>query len=230
VTWGFAPGGGPVMASTSRWVASATAALAALGVLAVVHAVAACGGGAVRPSHRSAEPHGERLGASRRTGSGSVAFVRGLSTDPESGSSRPDGLGVVTGLLTGHVRIVAARFAHGPDSVQWLGPGRLLVQNSARGVSDRAVVFSARSDGLAALPGLGIRAGGGVVIVAPDQQTVATDPFRTVSCGPGAVVTGCSRPGGVVFVTHADGTARHRVATGLLRGWTPTGDWSCSTA
>jgi len=186
----------------------------------IVLVVAGCGGGAPRSLQRPAGSASARLGASGPLGSGSVAFVRGLSTDPDR-SSHPDGLGVATGLLTGHVRIVRAPFAHGPGSVQWLSPGRLLVQDSGSG--NRAVVFSARSNGLTALSGLGIRAGGGVVMVAPDRQTVATEPFRSVSCGPGAVVVGCYAPGRAVFVAHADGSARRRVASGLLRGWTPDG-------
>ncbi len=41
--------------------------------------------------------------------------MRGLTTDPDR-SSHPDGLGVATGLLTGHVRIVRAPFArHYPE-------------------------------------------------------------------------------------------------------------------
>ena len=210
-----------VFASTLRLaVTDCEAFVIAASVLLVVLVVAGCGGGAARSLHRPAGSAGARLGASDRLGSGSVAFVRGLSTDPD-GSSHPDGLGVATGLFTGHVRIVQAAFARGPGSVQWLGPGRLLVQDSGKG--NRAVVFSARSDGLTALPSLGIRAGGGVVMVAPDQQTVATEPFRSVSCGPGAVVVGCYTLGRLVFVNHADGSARRRVASGLLRGWTPDG-------
>lgn len=187
----------------------------------VVLAVAACGGGS--RAHRDFERHGKAVSTgSAVAGRGAVAFIAGLSTDPD-GSSHPIGLGVATKLTSGRLHVVRKAFRGGPYSVDWLSAGRLVVQSNY-GVKGRpAALVAAHLDGLTALPVPPLRAGDSAFAWSPDRQLIATEPSKVVSCGPGAVVTGCTTAGHEVFVQRADGSDRRRIAHGLLAGWTPDG-------
>ena len=197
------------------------------GLSAVVVACAAlvlvgCGG-SNSPQHltvRGDTPPAPTLSAAR---GGAVAFVLGGSTDPEDAVSHPSGVGVATGLLDGPLRVSEARFSGGVASVGWLSSRRVIAATSTGPDGVPARVFAVREGQLAATSAAPLRAGESTFAWSARGAIVATEPVRTVSCGPGAVVHGCYTSGGAVLIERADGSDRHVVARGALRGWTPGG-------
>jgi len=196
------------------------------GVALAVLAVTACGGG----SHHAARGHGSAVQRAsspargvERHREGGVAFIIGASTDPY-GDSHPRGFGVASGLTGGRLRSVEVSARRGPFAVTWLGIGRLVLSESFDAQHPPAAPYAYGGGRLVRLGGTPLRPGEDTYAWSPNRKLIATQPWMRVSCGPGAVA-GCvsTAPGHTIFVERADGSDRHRVARGLLSGWTPNG-------
>lgn len=176
------------------------------GAAVVVLGLSACGGGSDRPAE------------------GGVAFVIGASTDPY-GSSHPRGFGVATGLLGGRLHSATERVPPTPPQITWLGRNRLVVGNGNWFLkSSPATLFVFRGGRLERLRAPSLRPDENTFAWSPNRKLIAAQPWLRVSCGPEARPgLLCTTSGRAVFVERSDGSDRHRVARGLLRGWTPDG-------
>jgi dipeptidyl aminopeptidase/acylaminoacyl peptidase len=178
----------------------------ALGIVLAALAVAACGSASNRPIN------------------GGVAYLIGYSTDPY-GSSDPRGFGVATGITESPLRRTEATSPRAPSEIAWLG-GRRLVVRSGAGLSGRppAALFEVGDGRLERLDGPELRPEERTFAWSPDRKLLATQPWVPGGCEPGTLPQNCGiTPGRDVYVQRSDGSHRRRVASGLLRGWTPDG-------
>lgn len=195
---------------------------APLGTIAAMLTLAACGGS---PHHQRGSPGSATspitavVRAVVRHPAGGIAFIIGASTDPY-GNSQPKGLGVVTGATAGRLRTVDQRIRRGPYGLAWLATGKLVVSENEGVQGPPAALYGFGDSRLVALGRPPLRPGDAIFAWSPNRRLIAIQPWMRVSCGPGAV-PGCVgiAPGDTILVERADGSDRHRVARGQLRGW-----------
>jgi dipeptidyl aminopeptidase/acylaminoacyl peptidase len=163
-------------------------------------------------------------GAPHASTSGGIAYVVGYSTDPY-GNSKPKGFGVATGLIESRAEEDTSGTAEAPSGISWLGRDRVVV-DFGNGLlkASPAAVFAFRDGRLERLGPPPLHPDENTFAWSPDRRLIATQPWLRLSCGAGArpgLV--CTRVGRTIFIERNDGTARHALARGLLKGWTPSG-------
>jgi Tol biopolymer transport system component len=150
-----------------------------------------------------------------------VIYAIGLSTDPY-GESRPEGIGLATGLATGGVRRDEVR----DDDLGSFAPPRWIddrrVVAARRGPPFRPpalfAVDTGRLESLGAAP-LGSLEPMGAW--SPDGSLVATEPIER--CEPATAVEECYRQSGAIDVVDVVDGDRRRFGGWHLGGWTPDG-------
>ncbi len=151
-----------------------------------------------------------------------ILYSIGISTDPH-GTSRPRGFGVVTGIASGGLARTEVRTPEyrGFPGVDWFDRGRIIVARRGR-PSRRSAIFSYSPSGLVR-DGFAPFPGGSEYKWSPDRRWIAfAPPAPPLSCAPERSIR-CYQSGVRISVTRADGSGRHRVATGVLGGWTRQG-------
>jgi dipeptidyl aminopeptidase/acylaminoacyl peptidase len=147
----------------------------------------------------------------------------GFSTDPY-GSSHPRGFGVATALTAGRLRSVKEREPRTPIEVTWLGRGLVLVRDNVFLKGSPAALFAFRGGRLERLAAPPLRPDEDTFAWSPNRRLIATQPWLRGDCEPTTLPSRCGfMSGRTIFVVRSDGSNRRRVASGLLRGWTPDG-------
>src|SRR6266568_9600182 len=140
--------------------------------IALALSVSACGGESHNPAH------------------GHVAFLIGYSTDPY-GNSHPNGFGVATGMLRGHVRSVEQAIPRAPPAVSWLDGRRLVVSNPVGLKGSPAALFAFRGGRLERLGVASLRPGELTFAWSPNRALIATQPWLHGGCEPGTLPNRC---------------------------------------
>jgi hypothetical protein len=159
----------------------------------------------------SAAPHARSVDA--------VLYSIGVTTDPY-GKSTPRGFGVLSGILSGRFERseVRRREYGGFPGASWLEPGRVLVARHAPPLRNPAIFRYRRGRlehvGFAPFPG------GSTYFRSPEGRRIAFAPPRPCHRHQRSLFS-CYRAGTRIFVVSRG--EKHRVATGLLGGWTHDG-------
>jgi hypothetical protein len=167
----------------------------------------------------SGTPADER--ASSMPPGGAVLYTIGVSTDPY-GDDRPQGFGVASGLVTGHLEKVELRSGNygwfgGAD---WVERGRILVHRKAPPLR-RPVIFRF-VNGRLERSGLAPFTSGTAYRWSHDRELLALEP--PAPCKPGQrSLFQCYRGGGRIFIADGDGSAKRFLTKGMAPDWTPDG-------